>query len=189
MKDQLQKHIAPVFELLSRGNFLSENSGKHDQRRLHGIVKENFEFFHEYFSALNFRLEPHAESSFFYFSRVDTRYNLEQKLMKFYDYIDLLAFFSDYSVAFGEGYRFSVSDLEQKCKADTNLSEQLKALVQEELPFIERVRKVVKTMTDRGFFECEDEDRQDYKVLSSYRYLQELVQHIDIEIHDEKTPE
>ena len=184
---QIQKYIAPVFESLSRGNFLSENSSKYDARKLHEVVSENFEAFHEYYLALNFKLEPHAGSSYYYFSRLESRYNLEQKLMKFYDYIDILAFFSDYNVAFGEGFRFSVSDLEQKCKADTNLSDQLKILVPEELPFIERVRKVVKTMNDRGFFECEDEERQDYKVLSAYHYLQELVQLIDIEATNEET--
>ena len=176
------KHIAPVFELLVKGNFLSQNSSKNEYRKLYLIVQENFESFNDYFSALNFKLEPSASSNFYYLSRKESKYSLEQKLLKFYDYIDILAFFSDYHIGFSEGFRFSINDLEQKCKVDSSLREQIKSLVPEETAILNKIRKIVKTLTDRGFFECEDEETQDYKVLSAYRYLQDLVNLIDIEI-------
>ena len=185
--DNINKYLAPVFEILVRGNFLSQNSSKSEVSRLYGIVQDHFEEFNEYFSALNFKLEPSSESNYYYLSRNDSKYSLEQKLQKFYDYIDILAFFADYHVAFSEGFIFSVSDLEQQSKVNAHLREALKALIPEETALLNKIKKIVKMMTDRGFFECEDDENQEYKVLSAYRYLQDLVNLIDIDkIENEK---
>jgi len=179
---EIEPYLAQIFEMLSRGNFVSENSSSKVQRKLYQVISENFEAIYEYFQPLKFVLEPGPLSSFYFFSRKESRYNLEQKLMKFYDYIDILAFFADFNISTSEGFRFSINELEQKCKADTNLSDQLKLIIREENNILDRVLKLVKMMTDRGFFECENEDRKEYKVLSSYTYLQDLVQLIDIEV-------
>ncbi|BDD04657.1 condensin complex protein MksE [Aureibacter tunicatorum] len=188
MNENIQPYLAQIFEYLSRGNFVNENSSSKSQRKLYQIINENFEDVQLYFAPLKFVLEPSQNSSYYYFSRQESRYNLEQKLAKFYDYIDIMAFFADFNISMSEGFRFSVNELEQKCKVDTNLSDQLKAIIKEENNILDRVLKIVKMMTDRGFFECENEEKKEYKVLSSYTYLQDLVQLIDIEVIENEKP-
>ncbi|GJM63858.1 condensin complex protein MksE [Persicobacter diffluens] len=177
--ETIKPYIAPVFDLLSKGGFLSANSSKMEFRKIYNKVEEHFEDFEQYFEALGYQLQ--AGNNYFYFSRVEQKYSLEEKLERFYKFIDILAFFADYFQGFGEGYRFAISEVEQKCKVDTNLSDQLKVIAPEGANFYDKVRRVVKLMTDRGFFECEDDEREDYKVLSSYNYLMELIKLIDID--------
>ncbi|BDD01533.1 condensin complex protein MksE [Persicobacter psychrovividus] len=182
--ENIKKIIAPVFDVLSRGGFLSANTSRLEHRKLYGKVEEHFEQLHEYYLALGFHLQ-HGHN-YFYFTREEQKYATEEKLERFYKYIDILAFFADYFQGFGEGYRFSTSDLEQKCKVDTNLSDQLKVIIPEGSTYYDKARRVVKLMTDRGFFICEDDEREDYKVLSAYNYLLDLIKLIDID-EDETT--
>ena len=125
-----------------------------------------------------------AGNNFYYFSKEEVNYVLERKIETFYKYIDIPAFFADFDNSFGEGYQFSMTGIEQKSKVDTNLQQQLFDITQdisENSSYYERVSHLVCKMTKEGFFECEDEERRDYRVLSAYNYLQNIVKSIDYE--------
>jgi hypothetical protein len=184
----MSSHISQLFDRLRNGGFISQNSRQYEQRKLYEYLEDeaNFEEARAYFMQINFELKP--GQNYFYFSRHENRQTTEDKIERFYKYIDILSFFSNFSSDFSEGKRFSVSDIEHQCKVTTDLKSELDKILREERgihensTISEKVTKLVKHMEDRGFFECEDTERQDYKVLSSYNYLLELVDLIDITI-------
>lgn len=187
------KHTAQIFDLLSKGRFISQNARKNQQDKLYDYIEGHFEELRDYFSQIGFVLE--TGKNYYYFSRKEANADLERKLETFYRYIDLLDFFVSYDNTFGEGTRFSSSEIEQKCKVDTHLKDSLlqitKGYHDSNLPYQERIDRVLQNMTTEGFLECEDEERKDYKVLSSINYLQAIIQLIDIQEDgfDETTPE
>lgn len=185
------KEITPflkeIFDLLSKGNFISANSKVYRHRQLFNQIEEHFEEMFDYFGAIGFTLE--AGNNYYYFSKEEANYILERKIETFYKYIDILAFFADFDNSFGEGYQFSMTDIEQKSKVDTNLQQQLFEVtrdISENSSYYERVSHLVRKMTKEGFFECEDEERRDYRVLSAYNYLQNIVKSIDIDYEEEE---
>lgn len=86
----LPKHTVKIFENLGKGGFISSNSSKSEIRELYDIVEDNFEELFEYFEAINFKLERGNE--YFYFSRNETKVELERKLENAYKWIDIYDF-------------------------------------------------------------------------------------------------
>lgn len=186
MNQEITPFLKEIFETLSRGNFISTNSKVYRHRQLFNQIEEHFESLHEYFGAIGFSLE--AGNNYYYFSKEEINYVLERKIEAFYKYIDILAFFADFDNSFGEGYQFSMTDIEQKSKVDTNLQQQLLNIthdISDNSSYYERVSHLVRKMTKEGFFECEDDERRDYRVLSAYNYLQSIVKSIDIDYEEE----
>ncbi|PWJ42215.1 condensin complex protein MksE [Sediminitomix flava] len=177
-------YITRAFEILSRGNFISANSSRSEIRNLYNEIDDNFEDFYDYFLPLNFTLE--RGNNFFYFSRKEQRQTLREKVEKFYKYIDRLAFFSSYDATFSEGSQFQITDIVHRCKTDANLFEQLKRIVGEKDPsIIDKVRDLAEEMKRLGFFEVIDTEKETYKVLSAYHFLEEIVLLIDIDQTDD----
>ncbi len=182
----MSTYISQIFDRLRNGGFLSQNSRNYEQRKLYEYLEDEQHFAEAraYFAQIN--LELKAGENYFYFARHVNKQLVEEKIERFYRYIDILAFFSSFSNDFGEGKRFSVGDVEMQCKVTTDLKLELDKILKDErgvpenATIAEKVSKLVRQMEDRGFFECEDAERQDYKVLSSYNYLLELVDLIDI---------
>ncbi|GAA4847964.1 condensin complex protein MksE [Algivirga pacifica] len=182
--DHIKKYISKAFEVLSAGHFISANSSRTEIKRLYEVIEEYFEDFYNYFEPLNFFLG--RGNNYFYFSREQQRQTVEQKVERFYRYIDYLAFFRVYDNLFSEGTRFTLGDLEQRCKANTDLMEILKRMNLEKETVRDRVQKIVEQMTRESFFECENPETQSYKVLSAYNYFEEIIEMLDIDQTDEQ---
>lgn len=171
---------ADIFEILSKGQFICSNSVDDRNRKLFNIIEDNFEDLYAYFSAIGFKLERGDE--FFYFSREEQRADLERKIEQVYRWIDILDFFKTFNNAFGSGYRFTASDVISQMKVDASLNDKLQGMrkLAGEGTQREKVQRVIDELDKYGVVELENEITESYKVLASFKYLENLIVSIHI---------
>lgn len=183
----IPKHTREIFELLGKGQFICSNSAQDNVRKLYNIVEEHFDELYDYFFAIGFVLERGDE--FFYFSRSEVKAELERKLEQSFKWIDLVDFCKTFDNSFSSGFRFTTSQVEVKLRMDISLKDKLEALKRYtgEGPYQERVKKLVDLLCKDGYIELEDDIQQQYKVLSSFKYLEQLILsiHISEEVQNE----
>lgn len=175
-----------IFELLSKGQFICSNSSDSRISKLYEIIddRENYETLYDYFKSINFILEKGDE--FYYFSRKDeSKSDLERKLEAAYKWIDILDFFKAFDSSFASGYSFSPSQIIVKISIDAVLKSKADGVrstlkLDEKLPYSEVVVKIIESLIKDGFAEVENEILKSYKVLASFKYLEELINNINI---------
>ena len=177
------KHTATIFEILSKGQFICSNSSDESIRKLYNTIdeKENFEFLYDYFLNINFILEKGNE--YFYFSRMENKIDLERKIEQAFKWIDILDFLKTYDNSFAAGYRFSPSDILVKTKVDAELKtklENLKKYSAGKEKHLEIIEKILETLEKDKFIEMENSIIHQYKVLTSFHYLEQLIMTIHI---------
>ena len=171
---------ADIFKILSKGQFLSSNSSNKTIQELYNVIEneQNFDNLRMFFQQINFILEKGDE--YFYFSRPETKADLEKKIETAYKWIDILDFLKTYDNAFGSGYRFSPSEILVRIKADAELETKLERLNKNKETLQDILDKVLKQLIDDNFIEIENERTQQYKVLASFKYLENLILTINI---------
>ncbi len=177
------KHTATIFEILSKGQFICSNSSDELIRKLYNTIddEQNFEFLYEYFLNINFILERGNE--YFYFSRMENKIDLERKIEQAFRWIDILDFLKTFDNSFGAGYRFSPSDILVKTKVDAELKTKLESLKKYspgKEKHLEIIEKILETLEKDKFIEMENTITHQYKVLTSFHYLEQLVMTIHI---------
>ena len=152
---------------------------------MYNIVEEDPDRFYEYFKPIGYELEKGDE--FFYFSRRESRADLERKIEQAYKWIDVLDFFKTYNSSFGVGFRFTASHIQVQVKMDANLKDKLEQLKKPlaEGNIKDRVQRLIDELLKYGFIELESEILQEYKVLSAYQYIEQLI----VNIHITEEPE
>ena len=170
-----KKYVTKVFEVLKEGKFLSQNSPNKDKKELYEYVEDHSKELQEYFSYIG--LELVVANSYAYFASLS---NKEKKLESIYELIDILSFFYNYSLAFDVGFRFSVSDIEQKVKDNATFEMQLKKLKISGETLREKILTLISKLEKRGFIEVESEYHQRYVVLNSFEYLVKFFNKIEI---------
>mgnify|MGYP000579812093 CR=1 FL=1 len=186
MIDNLPVQTAQIYDYLSKGNFLCSNTSVKELRTLFSVVEDNFERLRDYFSHINFVLEQ--GNNYFYFSRKEPRATLEQKLQRFFAWIDIMDFFCTYDTAFGPGfhllaggdigtfpYRHGSRDEAGRLKKHTGGKEKRKDILD----------TILDRMTKEGFIECVSDMNGTWKVLSSWDYLTKMIHSINIKNEDE----
>lgn len=177
---------ADIFNALNKGRFISSNSVDPEEKSLFRIIEENFDDLYEYFSHIDLYLEQGDE--FFYFSRDDKKIDLENKLKRMLRYIDILDFFKSYDTLFTSGYRFSSSAIAEKCKVDSNLQRKLESIQSSSgTDKIQKIEEVAVELEKLSYFAMENEIEGTYKVLSSFKYLEEIVNKIEIAGEEDET--
>ncbi len=187
---QLPESTSAIFEYLQKGLFISSNSTNEEIRMLYNDIDENFESLYCYFSKINYILERGYE--YFYFSRIEPKATLEQKIMRAYYWIDVLDFFKTYDETFGPGYRFQPEQILVESNINVVLQNKLDSIRKH---FSDKdIRKevlenMVRQLTKESFLELENEKNNTYKVMSSWHYLEKLIESINIfdETEDEKS--
>jgi hypothetical protein len=176
----IPKQTAEVFELLSRGQFLCSDSADDDKRRLYNVVDNAFEELSNYFAAIDFALEKGDE--YFYFSRKETKADLERKIEQAYRWIDIVDFFKAFNNAFGAGFRFTPSDIEVQLRMDANLKDKLEALrrITGDGSYQERIKRIIHELVSYSYAELENEITQQHKVVASFKYIEHLIVSISI---------
>ena len=89
----------------------------------------------------------------------------------FSKWLDYLDFLKCYNQSFAAGYQFRKSHLTEQISLDIELKEKVNKLLQE--------------MQNMGFAECISELDETFKVTSAFRYVEELVEIIQIANEDE----
>jgi hypothetical protein len=180
------RQTAEIFELLSKGQFICSNSSDIRICRLFEIIddSDNYEILYNYFLAINFILEKGDE--FYYFSRKDeSKADLERKLETAYKWIDVIDFFKAFDNSFSSGYSFTPSEITVKISVDAILKSKADGVrstlkLDEKTAYQEVVLKIIESFCKDGYAEPENEILKSYKVLASFKYLEELINNINI---------
>lgn len=177
----IPKQTSCIFNILSKGKFICSNSNDNDIKTYYNIIDSdnNFEILKEYFSHINFVLERGDE--FFYFSRKETNANLENKIQKAYKWIDYLDFFKTFDNAFSSGFRFDIYQIINKIKIDAELEGKLNSLNKDKKNIEDFLKDVVDEFVKDYFIELVNQLSGEYKVLASFKYLEDLIMAINIE--------
>jgi len=179
----LTKHTSEIFEILRRGQFICSNSPDDNIKMLYNILedKDTFDELYNYFSEINYILERGDE--YFYFSRKEKNADLERKIEKAFQWIDIVDFFNTFDTAFDVGYRFTPSEIHNQLKNNADLKsklENLKGINPDKKNYFERIKRLTERFEKEGFINLENEMSQTYKVLSSFNYLKDLINTINI---------
>ena len=180
------RQTGEIFEILSSGHFICSNSADVRISKLYDIIDDNekYELLYDYFSAIGFLLEKGNE--FYYFSRKnESKADLERKLETACKWIDVLDFFKTFDNAFVSGYSFTTQEIVVQIKVDAVLKSKADGLrkvfkLDDKTPYDEVIAKVTDSLCKEGFAEIENEILKSYKILSSFKYLEELVTNINI---------
>jgi len=176
----IPRQTADIFELLSKGQFICSNSVDDNTRKLYNIADENFDDLSAYFLAIGFVLEKGDE--YFYFSRTESKADMERKIEQAYRWIDILDFCKAFNNSFGPGFRFTPSDILVQVKMDASLKDKLATIKKSgsEVSNQERVERIISDLEKFGMLELENEINQTYKVAASFKYLEQLIVSIHI---------
>src|SRR5690606_19551382 len=173
---------AEIFKILSKGQFISSNSSDKNISNLYNIIEDeqNFELLYNYFININFVLEKGDE--YFYFSRPETKIDLEKKIEKAFEWIDTIDFFKTFDNSFGAGYRFTPSEILVRIKTDAELETKLDSLKKhtDKTKHQDILDKVLKKLIDDTVIELENEITHQYKGLASFKCIEQLTLTINI---------
>jgi len=176
------KQTAEIYGILRKGQFISSNSSDKRMSDLYKVIEDeqNFENLYDYFLNINRILEKGNE--YFYFTRPESKIDLEKKIETAYKWIDIVDFFKTYRNDFCSGFRFTPSDILVQLKTDADLESKLDGLKKYAEKESQRdiLEKILKILTDESFIEIENSITQQYKVLASFNYLEQLILSISI---------
>lgn len=177
------KQTSAIFEILSKGQFISSNSSDDAVRKLFSTIDEeqNFDYLYNYFLQINFVLEKGDE--FYYFSRIENKVDLERKIEQTFKWIDILDFLKTFDNSFGSGYRFTPSDILVRLNIDAELKSKLEGLKRYsggKDKFGDIIEKILTDLEKDKFIDLENVITHQYKVLAAFKYLEQLVMTINI---------
>ena len=182
----MRNNTKRIYDRLSRGEFLSVDSAVSPVRLLYDDIEENLDDYADYFREIGLQLE--SGNGYFYFSRIgESRQTIEQKLESFSKWLDYLDFLKCYNQSCTAGYQFRKSHLIEQISLDIELKEKANHLFRKygAGSNIEIVGKLLQEMQNMGFAECVSELDETFKVTSAFRYVEELVEIIQIANEDE----
>lgn len=185
----MRNNTQRIYERLSRGEFLSVDSSDNAVKHLFEDVEENFDDYADYFKEIGLTLE--SGNGYYYFSRMgEGKQSIEQKLDSFAKWIDYLDFLKTYNQSFTAGYQFRKSHLIEQISLDIELKEKSSHLFKkyDASSHIEIVNKLIQELQSMGFVECVCEQDETIKVTSAFRYVEELVNMIQI-VNEDEVPE
>ncbi len=178
------KYTSDIFEILRRGQFICSNSPNSSIQMLYKILedKDRFEDLYEYFYTINYILEQGDE--YFYFSRTNEKnIDIERKIEKAFGWIDILDFFKTYDSSFSVGFRFTPSEIDSQLKNNADLKtklENLKKIGSDKKNYLDRIKKIIDRLEKDNYITLENDITETYKVLTSFNYLIDLVNTINI---------
>ena len=158
-------------------------------RHLYEDIEENMEDYTDYFKEIGLQLE--CGNAFFKKKKKgESKQTIEQKLESFSKWLDYLDFLKCYNQSFTAGYQFRKSHLIEQISLDIELKEKANHLFKKygAGSNIEIVNKLLQEMQNMGFAECISEQDETYKITSAFRYVEELVEIIQI-VNEDEVPE
>lgn len=189
---QIPAHTADIFDHLQKGLFINSNSCDENIREMYDETDDHFDALSLYFAQIGYTLERGNE--YFYFSRTEPRITLEQKIARAYYWIDILDLFKTYNETFGPGYRFQPEQILVEANINAMLQNKLDSIRKHTSD--KEIRKdvldnIIRQLMKDSFLELENEKNNVYKVMSSWHYLERLVESINIydETEENEKPE
>lgn len=186
----LPNNLQNIYEKLNKGELISDNHIGKENAQMYNRLEQNFEEFRNYFQPIGIELVK--GNGYFYFAKPQTKQQLENKISQAFRWIDLLDFFKTFNPEFGTGFRFTISQVAESIRVEAGLEEKLEKLSQytrtKNAPVTDEIRSLVRQLQESGpFVQIENEISETYKVLSSIRYLEELMLKIEITDYEQET--
>lgn len=167
------RYTKEIFEILSRGGFISQNSISPQRTHLYDAIEDDFQQYQEYFEGIGFLLE--GGNGYYYFSRSESKVELADKVQRMPDWIDRIDFLKTFNTAFGSGFSFRKSNILEKFSSDIELKEKARHLYTELKTNDDKIDKLIGDLDRQGFVELENELDSTYKVTAAFHYIEELI--------------
>lgn len=167
------RYTKEIFEILSKGGFISQNSISQQRSLLYDAIEDDFRQYQEYFEGIGFLLE--GGNGYYYFSRQETKVELEDKVQRLTAWIDRLDFLKTFNTAFGSGFSFRKSNILEEFSSDIELKEKARHIYTDLKTNDEKMDKLIGDMERLGFVELENELDGTYKVTAAFHYIEELI--------------
>lgn len=167
------RYTKEIFEILSKGGFISQNSISQQRSLLYDVIEDDFRQYQEYFEGIGFLLE--GGNGYYYFSRQETKVELEDKVQRLAAWIDRLDFLKTFNTAFGSGFSFRKSNILEEFSSDIELKEKARHIYTDLKTNDEKMDKLIGDMERLGFVELENELDGTYKVTAAFHYIEELI--------------
>lgn len=179
------KYSKEIFDLLSRGGFICSNSVRKQNQLMYDAIEEDYDRYREYYEGVGFNLE--CGNGYYYFTRQESRVDIDMKLDRFVRWIDRLDFLKTFNPVFGPGFTFRASNILEQTASDIELKDKAQHLYTEKLKLEEIVDKLIDEMEKIGFIELENELDGSWKVTSAFHYIEELTDSLIVseEVKDE----
>lgn len=182
---------AAIFEYLQRGLFISANSTNEEIRKMYNTIENYYDPLYEYFAHIHFYLEQ--GNDYYYFARKEPKATLQQKIERAFCWIDILDFFKSYDETFGVGYRFSPAEIAAQFGINVDLGLKIDGLRKHTTGGKEKRKEILDSIIERlareSFIESESEINNTYKVMTSWNYLEQLIEAINITEEENEIPE
>jgi hypothetical protein len=175
---ELPRYTREIFERLSRGNFICQNSPVPLEKRLFEICEENSDALEAYFGPIGFELN--AGHGYFYFSREMQESQVETKLENILQLLDYIEMFLQYDEYFSVGWRGSPIALAEAATDNIVIKERIEKIRGLSGGSIFRkCEDVFRKMEREGYMALEDEYEKRYVVLTSYTYLVDFFKNVE----------
>lgn len=180
----LPKYTKEIFERMSRGNFICQNSPDSLERRMFDICDQNIEVLEGYFEPIGFDLK--SGPGYFYFSKELQEAQTETKLDNILHLLDYVEMFLQFDEYFDVGWRGTPISLAEAATDNVVIKERIekiRGLAGSNL--FKRCEDIFLKMKKDGYMALENEYEKRYIVLTSYGYLVDFFKSIqEVERHE-----
>jgi len=179
------KNTEDIFNILSKGGFISQNSTDEQKKRYYDLIEDNEQEYADYFAGVGFDLE--GGNGYYYFSRKEPRVVIQEKIERLAKWIDQVDFLRTFNPSFGVGFEFSAANIQLQLGNDIEMKEKAGKLFSDKHNYKDIVDELVKQMLNVGFIEVANELEPTYKVTSAFNYIDKLINMLVIseEVKDE----
>ena len=167
------RYTKEIFEILSKGGFISQNSISQQRSHLYDAIEDDFQSYRDYYEGIGFLLE--GGNGYYYFSRTENKVELADKVQRLAAWIDRLDFLKTFNSTFGSGFTFRKPNILEKFSSDIELKEKARRLYTDLKTNDEKMDKLIADLDRQGFIELENELDGTYKVTAAFHYIEELI--------------
>lgn len=182
-----KEQTAAIFDILSKGQFISSNAVDEERRYQYQYLEENSETLKKTYNEVGFQLN--SGNNYFYFSKSnEANQSIEYKVEKALRWLNILAFFTTFRKDLCRGARFKPNDILSILDLNIAMREQLKELQKRqgaEKSNYDKLNDLLKEMQKEGFIELENDIDQVWKVLDAWEYMEQMVMAVNIYDNDE----
>ena len=143
------RYTKDIFDILSRGGFISQNSVSQQLSNLYDAIEDDFQQYQDYFSGIGFLLE--GGNGYYYFSRSENKVELADKVQRMAEWIDRIDFLKTFNTAFGSGFTFRKSNILEQFSSDIELKEKARHLYTDLKTNDEKMDKLISDLQRQGF--------------------------------------
>lgn len=167
------RYTKEIFDILSKGGFISQNSISQQRSHLYDAIEDDFQDYQDYYRGIDFTLE--GGNGYYYFSRTENKVDLTDKVQRLAQWIDRVDFLKTFNNTFGSGFTFRKSNILEKFSGDIELKEKARNLYTDMKTNEEKIEKLTGDLERQGFIELENELDGTYKVTAAFHYIEELI--------------